>query len=111
MWYDEGVININFEYDKVGNMSEIKCYLREDHIKVYKYRRRGYVPAILYGNGISKPISIYCDERLLVELLWANEQGSIVDLDVEGEKYRAVIQAVQLYEETGKLDHVDFMIH
>lgn len=88
----------------------LRCYYRDVKIKAIKFRKQGYIPAIIYGQGIVEPITILVDERLLVELLWQNSVGSPVTLNVEGDIYETRIQDVNLSDGTGRLEHMDFML-
>ncbi len=88
----------------------LKCYYRDSKVKAIKYRKQGYIPAIIYGEGIDKPITILVDERVLVELLWKETVGGHVTLEVEGDIYETKIQDVNLALHTKRLEHVDFMM-
>lgn len=88
----------------------LKCYYRDVKIKAIKFRKQGYIPAIIYGQGIEEPITIFADERVLVELLWKQTVGSEVTLNVEGDIFETRIQDVNLNEHSGRLEHIDFML-
>ncbi len=72
-------------------------------------RRRGRVPAIVYGGGeMSAPISLDPGElsRLLARRAFF---ATLVDLEIEGKRHRTLPREVQYHPVTAVPLHVDFM--
>ncbi len=88
---------------------EFKGQLREAGNKavVKSIRRAGLVPCNLYGQGMQN-VLFTVDKRDL-KLLTHTPNSYIVDLDIEGKKYMAVLHEVQYHPVTDEALHVDFI--
>jgi large subunit ribosomal protein L25 len=72
-------------------------------------RRRGRVPAIIYGGG-EMPASISLDPGELSRLLARRAFfATLVDLEIEGKRHRTLPREVQYHPVTAVPLHVDFM--
>ena len=69
-------------------------------------RNQGNVPCVLYGG--EKQVCFYAHENDFRNLVYTPDVF-IVELDIEGEKYRAVMQDLQFHPVTDKLLHLDFL--
>jgi len=69
-------------------------------------RNQGNVPCVLYGG--EKQMCFYAHENDFRNLVYTPDVF-IVELDIEGEKYRAVMQDLQFHPVTEKLLHLDFL--
>jgi|TARA_B100000959_G_scaffold59613_1_gene62551 large subunit ribosomal protein L25 len=69
-------------------------------------RNQGNVPCVLYGG--EKQVCFYAHENDFRNLVYAPDVF-IVELEIEGEKYRAVMQDLQFHPVTDKLLHIDFL--
>ena len=69
-------------------------------------RNQGNVPCVLYGG--EKQVCFYAHENDFRNLVYTPEVF-IVELDIEGEKYRTVMQDLQFHPVTEKLLHLDFL--
>jgi len=69
-------------------------------------RNQGNVPCVLYGG--EKQVCFYAHENDFRNLVYTPDVF-IVELDIEGEKYRAVMQDLQFHPVTEKLLHLDFL--
>ena len=69
-------------------------------------RNQGNVPCVLYGG--EKQVCFYAHENDFRNLVHTPDVF-IVELDIEGEKYRAVMQDLQFHPTTDKLLHLDFL--
>jgi large subunit ribosomal protein L25 len=76
--------------------------------KVARLRRAGYVPAVLYGPGISS-IPLQVERRSLEQVLSQAGQTSPIQLALDGTQYEVLIRAVQRHTITGEIEHVDFL--
>jgi large subunit ribosomal protein L25 len=75
-------------------------------------RRQGILPGVIYGR-IGKeqiePIAIQLDLHNATQIIKKLTGSSLVTLDVEGEKYPAILREIQKDIILGTLRHVDFM--
>ncbi len=69
-------------------------------------RNQGNVPCVLYGG--EKQVCFYAHENDFRNLVFTPDVF-IVELDIEGQKYRAVMQDLQFHPVTDKLLHLDFL--
>ena len=69
-------------------------------------RNQGNVPCVLYGG--EKQVCFYAHENDFRNLVYTPDVF-IVELDIEGEKYRTVMQDLQFHPVTDKLLHLDFL--
>jgi len=69
-------------------------------------RNQGNVPCVLYGG--EKQVCFYAHENDFRNLVYTPDIF-IVELDIEGEKYRAVMQDLQFHPVNEKLLHLDFL--
>lgn len=74
---------------------------------VKSVRRDEKVPCVIYGAGVENT-SFSIDEKALKGLTHT-PASHIVDLDIEGKKYLAVVKAVQYHPVTDRALHVDFL--
>jgi large subunit ribosomal protein L25 len=72
-----------------------------------KYQRNnGFVPCVLYGGEKQFPIII--EEKAFKDLIYTPEVY-YVELEVEGQSHKAIVQETQFHPVTDKLLHVDFL--
>jgi len=69
-------------------------------------RKQGLVPAVLYGG--EKQIHFAVESRQFKDLVFTPEIA-FVDLDISGEKYRAILQDIQYHPVTDNIMHADFL--
>ena len=69
-------------------------------------RNQGNVPCVLYGG--EQQVCFYAHENDFRNLVYTPDVF-IVELYIEGEKYRAVMQDLQFHPVTEKLLHLDFL--
>lgn len=72
-------------------------------------RREGRVPAVVYGNRESA-LPIHVEEKRLVKLLQSGHfMNSVIEIELDGRKHRALPRDVQLHPVTDRPIHVDFL--
>lgn len=72
-------------------------------------RREGRVPAVIYGNK-EAAVSIHVEEKRLVKLLSSGHfMNSVVELELDGKKHRALPRDVQFHPVNDRPIHVDFL--
>jgi large subunit ribosomal protein L25 len=69
-------------------------------------RKEGLIPCVLYGG--EKQLPLLVDEKSFKDLIYTPEVR-YVELDVEGQNCKAIIQEAQFHPVTEKLLHVDFL--
>jgi large subunit ribosomal protein L25 len=68
-------------------------------------RRVGLVPAVMYGKDLNIPVQVFIND--LNHLVYTPDTY-LVDLGVEGQNYRCVIQDIQYDPLTNEVTHLDF---
>ncbi|SCJ37725.1 50S ribosomal protein L25 [uncultured Clostridium sp.] len=58
-------------------------------------RKNGQVPGIIYGEFLEKSIPITMKAPDLNKMLRSNNSGSIIEIDLDGEKFNCVVKDIQ----------------
>jgi|TARA_B110000240_G_scaffold30010_1_gene31845 large subunit ribosomal protein L25 len=69
-------------------------------------RNQGKVPCVLYGG--EKQVSFYAHENDFRKLVYTSDVF-LVELDIDGKKYSAIMQDIQFHPVTDKILHIDFL--
>jgi large subunit ribosomal protein L25 len=69
-------------------------------------RREGKVPCVLYGG--KEQVSFFVPEKDFKKLVYSPDVH-LVNLDVSGKKFDAVMQEIQFHPVTDKISHIDFL--
>jgi len=69
-------------------------------------RTKGHVPCVIYGSG--SQIHFSADERAFKNIIFTPETN-LVEVEVEGKKYRTILQEAQYHKINDKLIHADFL--
>lgn len=70
-------------------------------------RRSGQVPCVIYGGG--EQIHFSADERHFKDIIYTPDTN-LVEVEVEGKKYRTILQEAQFHKVNDKLIHADFLL-
>ncbi len=70
-------------------------------------RAKGHVPCVIYGGG--EQIHFSADERHFKNIIFTPETN-VVEVDVEGKKYKTILQEAQYHKINDKLIHADFLL-
>jgi large subunit ribosomal protein L25 len=70
-------------------------------------RNSGRVPCVIYGAG--EQIHFSADERHFKNIIFTPETN-LVEVDVNGKKYRTILQESQYHKINDKLIHADFLL-
>ncbi|MDI9341259.1 MAG: 50S ribosomal protein L25/general stress protein Ctc [Sediminibacterium sp.] len=70
-------------------------------------RRSGQIPCVIYGGG--EQIHFSADERHFKDIIYTPDTN-LVEVDVEGKKYRTILQEAQFHKVNDKLIHADFLL-
>jgi large subunit ribosomal protein L25 len=73
-----------------------------------RLRREDKIPGVLYGHGMT-PVSIVVDRRELRNALNGSLVNTLVNLDVDGTVYPAILKDMQRHPVRRTVSHVDFM--
>ena len=71
-----------------------------------RLREEGYVPSVMYGG--ESQIHFYTPAILFRELVYTAD-AHFVDLNIEGETHRAVLQEIQFHPVSEAIIHADFL--
>ncbi|MCX7987726.1 MAG: 50S ribosomal protein L25/general stress protein Ctc [Bacteroidales bacterium] len=69
-------------------------------------RKKDLVPCVLYGGG--ENVHFYTTVLALRDLVYT-PNVYIVNLDIDGKKYRAVMREIQFHPVTDRILHIDFL--
>lgn len=72
-------------------------------------RKTGKIPGILYGKNIENVMFELSEYDLTREVIKNGEHG-IVDIDIEGERYRTIIKNLQRTSMEHNLSHIDLEV-
>jgi len=70
-------------------------------------RAKGHVPCVIYGGG--EQIHFSADERHFKNIIFTPETN-LVEVDVDGKKYKTILQEAQYHKINDKLIHADFLL-
>lgn len=88
------------------DMISLKATARDAKAKAAVLRRKGVVPAVVYGHKTN--MSIQCMERELHLAFARAGESSLVELDVEGKKIPVLFKDVSFHPVSDREIHVDF---
>ncbi len=69
-------------------------------------RKNDNVPCVMYGG--ENQFHFYTHENSFIKLVYTPEVH-IVEIDIEGDKHKAVIQDIQFHPVSDKIQHIDFI--
>ena len=69
-------------------------------------RNNGFIPCVLYGG--EKQLPLLVEEKSFKDLIYTPEV-CYVELDINGQIYKVIVQETQFHPVTEKLLHVDFL--
>lgn len=69
-------------------------------------RRNSQVPCVLYGG--KENIHFHAEIRAFKDLVYT-QHVYVVDLNIEGEKYKAIMKEIQFHPVSDNIDHIDFI--
>ncbi|MCD6233254.1 50S ribosomal protein L25 [bacterium] len=92
-------------------MLSLKAKIRKELGRQTKsLRKKGFLPAVLYGDKVEN-VSLIVSEKEFEKIFKEAERSSLVLLDIEGQKSKAVQVLIHDFSRnplTGKFLHVDF---
>lgn len=79
-----------------------------DSASLKEIREEGNVPCVVYGPAIKEQVHFHSPAILFRELVYTPDVY-MVDLNIEGEKFRAVLKDTQFHPVSEVLLHADFL--
>lgn len=90
-------------------MLELSAKIRKEFgKKVKSLRKKGVLPAVLYGPKLKEAQPLELDEKDFEKVYQEAGESALISLEVGGKKVLVLIHEVQLEPLTGKPIHVDF---
>ncbi len=89
----------------------IKALPREEKGKerVKKARASGLIPAVLYGKDLKENKLLYVEHKEFTTKLYRSDiKGMILQIDVNGDNYNAILKEIQFHPVTYEPLHIDF---
>ncbi len=89
----------------------IKAVPREEKgkEKVKKARARGLIPAVIYGKGLEESRLLYIDQKEFSTKIFRSDiKGLILQIEVNGDSYNAILKEIQYHPVTYEPLHIDF---
>ncbi len=90
-------------------MITVKAQRRPLNVKARALRRKGLIPAVLYGAHLD-PLHVALSETDVQKLFSRITRSTMVELLVDGESYRVFVKDVQIDPITTKFLHLDFYV-
>ncbi|MBT3322962.1 MAG: 50S ribosomal protein L25 [Anaerolineae bacterium] len=78
--------------------------------KVKVLRRKGLLPAVVYGYGVDKPIAIVLKHRETSRTLSKAESSSLITVNLDGKEYPTLVREKQWDYIKRSLLHIDFQV-
>lgn len=84
----------------------VKKRLKTGKTDTRNLRKQDNVPCVLYGG--EKVLHFYAHKNEFRKLVYTHE-ALIVNLNIEGEKHKAIMQALQFHPVSDIINHIDFI--
>ena len=81
---------------------------RDMGLKPKQLRRKGIIPAVLYGNNLENPLSIQLTQVEATRFLKSNSAGSKAELLLGGKRFPALLREIAYQPVTDALEHLSF---
>lgn len=91
-------------------MGEIVLNAVQRILKSGKFNEIGYIPGVLYGEGVEKPTSVKFNELALKKILTSHGANAKFWINYESNKVFGFIKEIQREPVTMKLVHIDVQL-
>lgn len=88
-------------------MVSLQATIRPEKEKAEKVREKGFIPGVLYGEGI-KNIPVSVSNKDFEKAFDTAGETSIISLDIDGKKTDVLIHQISKDPVSGKAIHIDF---
>ncbi len=88
-------------------MITLQAAIRQEKDNLKDLRKKGFIPAILYGEGL-KNINLSVEEKPFLIAFKEIGETSTLELNIEGKKYQALIHQTTYDPLSEKIIHLDF---
>ncbi|OIO45323.1 50S ribosomal protein L25 [bacterium (Candidatus Gribaldobacteria) CG23_combo_of_CG06-09_8_20_14_all_37_87_8] len=88
-------------------MISLKATIRQEKNHLKDLRQKGFIPAVLYGEGL-KNINLSVEEKPFLIAFKEIGETSTLELNIESKKYQALIHQTTYDPLSGKIIHLDF---
>jgi len=91
-------------------MATLAVTKRDESLKPKQLRRKGIIPAVLYGKNLDASISIQVSQRDAERFLKSTHTGAQAEIDLEGDEYLAMVKKVSYGILSHELAHIEFQV-
>ncbi len=91
-------------------MSTIYAQKRGQDVKAKQLRRSGMIPCVICGASLKESISVQIDQRTADQLKRTKRNGSMVNIQVDGETYPALIKEMEYDSLKNEILHFSFQV-
>lgn len=91
-------------------MAALEVQKRDEALKPNQLRKKGIIPAVLFGKNLDASISIQLGQKEAEKFLKSTNIGVQTELSVEGEEYLAMLKNVSYEILSHKLAHMNFQV-
>jgi large subunit ribosomal protein L25 len=104
------VKTLNFKGSVKGErfMVTLKAENRDSGLKPRQLRRKGIIPAVVYGKDLDESLSIQFAQSEIAQFLKANSTGSRAELEIDGKKLPTLLREITYVTATSNLEHLSF---
>ncbi len=81
---------------------------RNTGLKPKQLRRRGIIPAVLYGHNLEKPLNIQLSQAEAARFLKSNSAGSKFELLLGDKRFPTLLREIAYTPVTDELEHLSF---
>lgn len=90
-------------------MTTLHATKRSPDQKLDAVRATGNIPAVVYGAGITEPLSVSVEREIFKKVWKSAGHSTAITLDVDGKNYDVLIHDFQIDPATDGVIHADFM--
>lgn len=89
-------------------MTTLSASKRDMKMKPKRLRRDGFIPGVVCGRGLKESIAIVVPEKEAAQFVRDNTKGVQVTLDIDGEKYNAIVKEFTFNALKRQVQNLDF---
>ena len=89
-------------------MYNLKAERRDQSMKARQLRRKGIIPASIYGNHLKESILIQIPLADVSRFLSKASKGNTLTIEVDGEKYNVLFKEIAYEAISQQVEHIEF---